>query len=206
MNGQESLGLTRRLEPSYWPFTLPRRLVRDFGSMVSVRVGVVDDGGHDLAVSGAVAFQLVGDQPPGRAGLPLQQLAEESFGGFPITARLDEDIEHITILIYRAPEVLAFALYLYEDLVQVPRVTETTLSTLQSPSVFRPELDTPRSDRFIGNGDAALSQKTLDIAKAQAKSVVQPDRVADDFGRKSISAVARRVPFHPPSLSDASPI
>ena len=79
-------------------------------------------------------------------------------------------------------------LYLYEDLVQVPRVTETTLSTLQSPSVFRPELDTPKSDRFIGNGDAALSQKILDLAKAQAKSLVQPDRVADDFGRKSISA------------------
>ncbi len=102
--------------------------MRDFGSIVSVLVGVVDDGGHDLAVSGAVAFQLVGDQPPGRASLPLQQLAEESFGGFPITARLDEDIEHITILIYRAPEVLAFALYLYENLVQVPRVTETTPS------------------------------------------------------------------------------
>ena len=108
-------------------------------------------------MSGAVAFQLVGDQPPGRASLPLQQLAEESFGGFPITARLDEDIEHITILIYRAPEVLAFALYLYENLVQVPRVTETTLSTLQSPSVFRPELDTPKSDRFIGNGDELQS-------------------------------------------------
>ena len=174
---------------------MSRRLVRDFGSIVSVLVGVVDDGGHDLAVSGAVAFQLVGDQPPGRASLPLQQLAEESFGGFPITARLDEGIEHITILTYRAPEVLAFALYLYENLVQVPRVTETTLSTLQSPSVFWSELDTPKSDRFIGNGDAALSRKILDIAKAQAKSMVQPDRVADDFGRKSISAVARRVPF-----------
>ena len=154
-------------------------------------------------MSGAVAFQLVGDQPPGRASLPLQQLVEESFGGFPITTRLDEDI---TILIYRAPEVLAFALYLHENLVQVPRVTETTLSTLQSPSVFRPELDAPKSDRFIGNGDAALSQKILDIAQAQSKSVVQPDRMADDFERKSISAVARRVPFHLPSLSDASSI
>ncbi len=206
MHGQELLRLSRRFKLPHLSFPMSRRLMRDFGSIVSVLVGVVDDGGHDLAVSGAVAFQLVGDQPPGRASLPLQQLAEESFGGFPITARLDEDIEHITILIYRAPEVLAFALYLYENLVQVPRVTETTLSTLQSPSVFRPELDTPKSDRFIGNGDAALSQEILDIAKAQAKSVVQPDRVADDFGRKSISAVARRVPFHPPSLSDASPI
>ena len=81
--------------------------------------------------------------------MPLQQLAEESFGGFLITARLDEDIDYITILVYRAPEVLAFTLYLYEDLVQVPCVTETTLPTLQSPSVFRPELNAPQSDRFV---------------------------------------------------------
>ena len=49
--------------------------------------------------------------------MPLQQLAEESFRGFPITTRLDEDINYITILVYRTPEVLAFTLYLYEDLV-----------------------------------------------------------------------------------------
>ena len=91
--------------------------------------------------------------------MPFQQLAEESFGGFLITARLDEDINHITILVYRAPEVLAFALYLYEDLVQVPRVTKATLPTLQSPSVFRPELDAPKSDRFVGNRDASLSKQ-----------------------------------------------
>ena len=62
MNGQESLGLTRRFEPSHLPFTLPRRLVRDLGSIVLVLVGAVDDGWHDLAVSGAVASQLVGDE------------------------------------------------------------------------------------------------------------------------------------------------
>ena len=104
----------------------------------------MDDGRHDLAVSGAVASQFVGDQLPGRTALPLQQLAEESFGGVLITARLDEDIDYITILVYRAPEVLAFTLHLYEDLVQVPCVTETTLPTLQSPSVFRPELNPNR--------------------------------------------------------------
>ena len=57
-------------------------------------------------MSGAVASQFVGDQLPRRTALPLQQLAEESFGGFLITARLDEDIDYITILVYRAPEVL----------------------------------------------------------------------------------------------------
>ena len=125
----------------------------------------MDDGRHDLAVSGAVASQFVGDQLPRRTALPFQQLAEESFGGFLITARLDEDINHITILVYRAPEVLAFALYLYEDLVQVPRVTKATLPTLQSPSVFRPELDAPKSDRFVGNRDASLSKQLFDVSK-----------------------------------------
>ena len=43
-------------------------------------------------------------------------------------------------LIHRAPEVLAFALYLYKDLVQVPRVTETTLSPLQSRAYSGPNL------------------------------------------------------------------
>ena len=122
-------------------------------------------------MSDAVASQLVGDQPPGRRA-PLKQPAEESFSGFPITARLDEDIEHITLLTHRAPEVLAVALYLYKDLVQVPLLTETTLSTFQSSRVFWPELDAPKSDRFIGNGDATLSQQNLGIAKAQAESVV----------------------------------
>ena len=83
MHGQELLRLSRRFKLPHLSFPMSRRLMRDFGSIVSVLVGVVDDGGHDLAVSGAVAFQLVGDQPPGRASLPLQQLAEESFGGFP---------------------------------------------------------------------------------------------------------------------------
>ena len=81
-----------------------------------------------------------------RSGSSRSQI---TVGGFPSTAKLDKDIEHITILIYRAPEALVFALYLYEDLVQVPRVAETTLSTLQSPSVFRLELGAPKSDRFV---------------------------------------------------------
>ena len=64
MHGQESLRLSRRFELPHLSFPLSRRLVRDFRSVVSVLVGVVDDGRHDLAVSGTVASQLVGNQPP----------------------------------------------------------------------------------------------------------------------------------------------
>ena len=54
--------------------------------------------------------------------------------------------------------------------------------------------------------DAPVLSSFVFLDTTRVGSVVQPDRVDGDFGRKSISAVARRVPFHPPSLSDASPI
>ena len=193
MNGQESLRLTWRFEPSHLTLALPRGLMRDLGPIVLVTFRAMDDGRHDAPMRRRIASQLVGDQPPRHATLPLQQLAEESFGGFPITARLDEDIDHITVLIHRTPEVLTFALDRDEDLVQVPRVSQASLSALESTGVFRPEFDAPKSDRFIGNRDAALSQQILNISKAHAESVVEPDGVADDFGRKSISVVARRL-------------
>ena len=103
----------------------------------------MDDGWHDCKVSGAVASQLVGDQPVGHAALTLQQFAEAPFGGFPITARLDENIDHVTILINRTPKLLTFASDRDEDLVQVPRIAEATSPTLQASSVLRTKLEAP---------------------------------------------------------------
>ncbi len=181
VHGQKSLRTTRRFEPSHLPLSLPRRLVGDLGSGVRVLVGAVYDGRHDLAASGAVASQLVGDQPPGLAALRFQQLSEEAFSGSPITARLDENVEHVAILIHGTPTILAAALDRDEDLVQVPCVTETALATLQPATVFRTELDAPKSDRFIGHRDAALSEHVFHVSKAHAESVVEPNGMTDDF-------------------------
>ena len=113
--------------------------------------------------------------------MPLQQLAEESFGGFPITARLDENIDHVTILINSAPEILPLSLNRDEDLVQVPRIAEATLPTLQRSSVFRAELDAPKPNRLVGNRDAALGEKVFYIPKAETEAVVEPNGMTDDF-------------------------
>jgi hypothetical protein len=51
------------------------------------------------------------------------------------------------------------------------------------------EFETPEADGFIRDRD----EEILNISKAQTETVVQPDGVVDDFGWKSISAVARRV-------------
>ncbi len=156
----------------------------------------MDDGRHDASMGRAVTSQLVGDQPTGLAALPLQQLAEEAFRGSPITARLDENIDDITILVDCTPEILALALDRHEDLVQVPSVAQPTLPTLQTTSVLRTELEAPKPDRLVGNRDAALRQQILNVPKAHTESMVKPYGVADDLGWKSVSAVARHVAFH----------
>ncbi len=69
-----------------------------------------------------VASQLVGDQPPGLASLTFQQLAEEAFSRTPIAARLEQDVDHVAVLIDRTPEILPLPLDCHEEFVQVPGV------------------------------------------------------------------------------------
>ena len=75
---KESLRVTRGrgLEPLHLSLALPSRLVRHFRPIVLVLLGAVDDGRHDGPVSCGITPQLVRDQPPGLAALPLQQLTE----------------------------------------------------------------------------------------------------------------------------------
>ncbi len=91
-----------------------------------------------------IASQLVRHQPAGHATLPLQQLPEEAFGSPAVATRLHEDVDDVAVLVDGTLKILALSLDGDEDLVQVPRVTETLLSPLQPASVFRPELDAPQ--------------------------------------------------------------
>lgn len=58
------------------------------------------------------------------------------------------------------------------------------------------ELDTPETDRFATDGDAAFGQKVLYIPVAQVEAIVEPDRVGDDIGRESVTFIG----IHPPIL------
>ncbi len=178
--------------------------MRDFGAIVLVLLGAMNDGRHHRPVRRAVASQLVGDEPTGHATLPLQQLAEEALGGSPITARLDENVDHVTILINGTPKILTPTLDRDEDLVQVPSITEATLPTLQASRVLRTKLEAPKPDRLVRNCDAAVRQQILNVPEAHTESMIQPYGVADDFCWNSISMVARRVAFHRPSLPDTA--
>ncbi len=125
---EKSLRLPRGFEPSHLSLALACRLVGDFRPIVFVLLGAVDDRRHDGPVRHAIASQLIGDQPPGRATLTLQQLTEEAFGGAGVSPSLNQDIKHITVLINGTPEILSATLDRDENLIQVPDVTQAALS------------------------------------------------------------------------------
>ncbi len=61
--------------------------------------------------------------------MALQELAEEPFGRAGIAMPLNQDVDHVSILVYRAPEIVPLSLDVHEELIQVPGVSEPTLPT-----------------------------------------------------------------------------
>ena len=47
----------------------------------------------------------------------------------------------------------------------------------------------PATHRFIGSNDPALSQRVLDIAKAESEPGIEPDDLLNDHGGKAVSGV-----------------
>ena len=197
---REALELPRGREAAHLPFALLRRFVRDLSSVVGVRVRAMDDRGHHRAAGGSIAGQLVGDQPSRGTALPLQQLAEEADRRSAIPPGLDEDVDHVAVLVHGSPQVLLLAPKPDEHLVQMPGVTLAAAPGPQAPAVFEPERRTPLPDRLVGDGVPALGQQILDVAETEAEPVVQPDRVTDDVRRESVSSLAR----HAVTLPDQS--
>ena len=187
---QEALRVSDRLESAYLALALPRRLMRHLRSVVLALLRAVYDRRHHGAVRGGVAAQLIRNQPARRTALSFQQFPEETGGRLAITPRLDEDVDEVTVLVNRPPEIPSAALDLHKQLVEIPGIAQAPTPSPQRPRVLRTKGLTPLPNRLVGNDDATLREQVLGIAETQAEPVIQPDGVADDFRWKSVSSVA----------------
>ena len=178
--------------------------MRDFGSIVGVWLPTVNHVAKDGSYGSGVASQFIGNDPHWFGTLATQEFSKEPFCGALITIRLDQNVDHLPVLIDTTPQILLQPVDSNKDLIQVPVVAEPALSLLQFPRLVRTEFLTPLPDRFIGHDDSPLGEKILDISKAQAKAMVSPDRIADDLARETIAGVRRRVAFHDTSFSGFS--
>jgi hypothetical protein len=154
------------------------------------------DGGHDLAVGGAVGAELVSDDHPRHRVCLLHQAAEEAPGGCLVPPVLHEDVEHVAVLVDGPPQVLVLPVDLDEDLVQVPLVAGPWPTTAQSVRVGLAELGAPAAHCLVGDDHASLEQQLLDLAEAERESVVQPHAVGYDLDRVTVPPIRRRRALH----------
>jgi hypothetical protein len=95
--------------------------------------------------------------------------------------RLDQNVDHVPVLIHGAPQIPLLSVDSNEDFIQMPVIAQPSLSSLQSPGIVETELLTPLPDGFIGYDDAALGEKIFDIPETQAEAMISPHRIADDL-------------------------
>ncbi len=121
MECQESLRLSRGGEPSHRPFSLARRFVRDFGSVIRIDVVDVTHRRHDRPMSGVIASEFVGHQPPGFTALAFDQATKKPFSRTLIAAALHQNINDIAVVVHGPPQIVPFPLDGHKDFVDVPR-------------------------------------------------------------------------------------
>ena len=102
---QEPLRVPDRHEAFHRPLALPGRLVGVLGAVVQVLRPPMLHRRHELAVRHLLAGELVGDDHPGHVPQAREQSAEELLCGHRVWARPHQNVEHVGVLVDRAPPV-----------------------------------------------------------------------------------------------------
>jgi hypothetical protein len=105
--------------------------MRIFRPVVHPFVLLVLHARQDLAFRSPITLQLIGDDHARNVVQPFEQLAEKSLSGLFVAVALYKDIEHISVLIHRSPQILSLATDAEEDLIQVPYVATAKATATQ---------------------------------------------------------------------------
>jgi hypothetical protein len=94
-DGDEPLRASRRSKALHRPFASSQRQVRVLGPIVEALVRAMLDRGHDLASSGGIGAELVGNHAPGRTALLLEKTRQQALRCLGVASRLDDFIKDI---------------------------------------------------------------------------------------------------------------
>jgi hypothetical protein len=90
------------------------------------------------------------------------------------------------MLIDSSPEIVQFAACREEHLIEMPFVAGLATAT-QLVRILLAKLPTPLTNSFIAQHDTSGGHELFHITVAEGETIVEPDRVRDDLGRKSIA-------------------
>jgi hypothetical protein len=161
-----------------------------FRAVIEVLVPAMFHPREHLPLRGSTAFQPIRHDDSQDVPTPFEQLPKEFLGGCFVAAALHENIEHVSRLIHRPPQIMPSAMDHGEDFVQMPRVAWPGAPTPQLMGIHLATLAAPRADGSVRQRDTACKQQLFDIAIAEAKMEIEPRRVADDLDREAVVLIA----------------
>lgn len=103
-----------------------------------------------------------------------------------IPPALYQDVEHIPLLIYGPPEVIAFPVDRQEHFIHMPRVTGLRPPTPERIRRGLAELAAPLPNRLIRHDDAPGEEEFLHVAVAETEPEIEPNAMADDRDREAV--------------------
>ena len=148
-------------------------LMRVFCPIVEIPALPMNDMRPYTPLRGSIAAKLVGDKDARLTACSLQELTKKARGRHTVPLRLDPNIDHRSLLIDNAPQILLHSVDLQEDLVQKPLGSQLgPVSFLEFFCEVGPELAAPFADGFVGQLDALPSHRFFDISIAHWKPEV----------------------------------
>src|SRR6516165_1369803 len=149
------------------------------------------DAQFHFAFRRGIGLERVSDHDARRFDGACQKLRQDAARGVGVSSLLDKNVENETILVHRAPEPVSFASNRNDGLVEMPFVPAQGSSLTDLIGKLAPELARPLAHRLIAHANSPRCEHFFDHAKAQGKPEIEPDRCADDFRRKPMTAIKR---------------
>jgi hypothetical protein len=123
---------------------------------------------QDFAFRCAITLQLIGDNHTWDVLEPYAELPKKSFRRLCVPSALDQDIQHVAILVYGSPEIMRFPVTLQVHLIQMPFVATTRATTTEFIGVRLPERANTIAERFHSSRRFRAGRRPLfHIAKTQ---------------------------------------
>ncbi len=149
--------------------------------------------GQHLLFGCPIARQLIPDHDRRDVLTPFEQLAEAFFRGGFVAATLDQDREQIAVLIDSPPQIMLFGADFKKPLIEMPFVASLRTASPQLVGRVLAEFPAALSNGFVGQYNAAGGHEFFDITIAEREAKLEPDGVADNFGREALAGVGGRI-------------
>jgi hypothetical protein len=184
--------MTGGFESTHRSFALTRWLMGVLGPIVEAFVLPMLDAAQDVLFRCCVTRQFIGNDDPWDILTPFEELPKELLGGMLISSALDENIQHIAVLINRPPHLMELAIDFEEDFIKMPFVGGLRRASAQLLGIRLTEFPAPLTNRLVRKNYPTCSHEFFHVTIAEAEPVVEPDGVANNLGRKAIRRVRER--------------